>query len=478
MIKFDCFLSYDYNCNLYILERIEKVKLYLESRNICCSCCLDITQRKHPLTRISSNDDDIAHQRKAQSDEKSDSSSSILRRKMLCETIDCSQSVILFLTRSFIEDMGALRSEFGYYLRTKGRQHIILALLEHDMILTIDAWAGEIGVIMKEKNKYADFSNMDKLFFSRQCDELYYTIYDLVLPILVQQSARLHQAERGYDDKNVRDTLVDFQMDYRTIYQRLYTDLTKSTKANTNEHHERTALIVQNLSELKAAANSHQSLKILGEMDLISLIISILSLNNESSTICKAVFETLGRLCRFGLSRLTESLDNICIIIDANNTSLFLNSIFVHITNKDVVLCGFSFLINISISEHMSELLCSHGVIPLIARSLHLYSLEPEIVECIAEFITVTVKFFTSSNIEFGRLNCCFYMILALKRYPDLEPMCLSVYEALLSLMISEENRSKMRSAGAVQTTRDLRKQLDARHIALLSKTTRLLSVL
>ena len=78
----------------------------------------------------------------------------------------------------------------------------------------------------------------------------------------------------------------------------------------------------------------------------------------------------------------------------------------------------------------------------------------------------------------FGRKECCELLVLAIRKSPDHERMCIAVCEALSSLTISEENRSKIRAAETKEIVTKLLQTLDGRAYIMMEITSKLISSL
>lgn len=121
-MSFDCHISFDqYDQSELLKLKVRQVKAYLAYRDIVVS-------------------DDITS-----------ATFGIKQRKVLYERIDDCNCVVLLLTRSFLEDRGQNRSEFGYYLRSKGRSQICLVLMEEELLDSVLSWGGEIGGALRGK---------------------------------------------------------------------------------------------------------------------------------------------------------------------------------------------------------------------------------------------------------------------------------------------------------------------------------------
>ena len=82
---------------------------------------------------------------------KSEAKVNIKRRKQLYEKIDLCSCVVLLLTNSFLEDRDQLRSEFGYYFRSKGRFNVCVAVIDDELLEC--QWMGEVGEALKGQER-------------------------------------------------------------------------------------------------------------------------------------------------------------------------------------------------------------------------------------------------------------------------------------------------------------------------------------
>ena len=159
MTRYDCYLSYDHCSKSSLFQgKVQRIKSYLGYRNIL-------------VTTVDTN-------------------SSISERKRLYERIDRCGCIVLLLSSSFLEDRGQLRCEFGYFLRSKGRAQICVAVMDME-ILDSTTWDGEIGGSLKGK-RCIDFSSLDPsgLYFRRQLDELHDMITSVIEPLKVNPNIK------------------------------------------------------------------------------------------------------------------------------------------------------------------------------------------------------------------------------------------------------------------------------------------------
>ena len=333
------------------------------------------------------------------------------------------------------------KSEFGYCLRQKGRHSMLLVVLELDLVASQEEWSGEIGFPMRGK-RFADCSaDPSSLFYTRQCDELYDMVLDTICPLEQLRSARSAQLKNGRIDESTLDAKFDGEINYDNLYHRLYADLTSSTLTSQKSNENITERIVQNLAEVKAAATSQESLAVLRNLDVCSLCVSILSLNSDNVYIVKVALDSLTSLCRCGLSSLTENLENIDALVESDICNICIVSVAKHLSNRELVCCGFTLMVFISVTEKISESLCSFGMISLVSKVLHVFYMESDIIEMSAELISISIKLYRASHVEFGRMSCCQFLVHAMGKNVHNDRMILAICNALLSLLISEENR-------------------------------------
>ena len=401
----------------------------------------------------------------------------IKRRKRLYDKIDQCSCVVLLLTKSFLDDRDQLRSEFGYYFRTKGRHNICVAVLDHELLEV--PWIGEVGEALKGK-KSVDLSSAhtEGLYFKRKCDELYDMVSSTIVPIREQFSTRIERNAEFTADDEVPVHVFKSEENFEDLSKRLYADLSISTLPRQKDNKEVILRIQKDLKEVISYCNSLENLKILGSMDVNSLTCSIVGLNLEEADICTYGIGALSKLCRFGHSVNTQSIENIGVIANESTVRIIMSALTKHPNVLTLFLNGLEFFNFISISDQILRMLCNCGIVALIAKSIHLYILEPEIVVHCANFIRLSVALNKSINIAFGRSNCCELLNLALRKSSDHERMCIAVCEALLSLLASEENRSKIRSSGTKEVLVKLLENLGGREFILIEVSSKLVNSL
>ena len=263
---------------------------------------------------------------------------------------------------------------------------------------------------------------------------------------------------------------------------RLYADLTRSTQQRQMQAQEIDSLhsrIIDDLSMVVAAAKSLENLVILCDLDIHTLTCSIITLNMENSpNVCALGFHVLCCLCRYGISSMTQSVENTKLIANTSVCKLCIEVMSKHPNSRCLFLNGLNFFTCLLISTEILQILSECGIENLIAKCLHLYVLECDIVEVCANMIAKAVAFDADINVQFGRRDCCELLVLALRKNDDHERMCTSICDAMLSLHISDENRAKFRAAEAGKYLSIMSAKRDERSFELLEKCKKLLATL
>lgn len=468
-IKFDCFLSYDTSISA-ASSMFPPVTASSSSASTSASLQQSLSKTSRKVKALVN----YLESRHILVYAKSETKFNIKRKKRLYQKIDQCSCVVLLVTKSFLNDRDQLRSEFGYYFRSKGRFHICVAVLDDELL--VGTWTGEVGEALKGK-KFVDLSSAhtEGLYFKRKCDELYDMIYSTIAPIREQFSTRIERnLEFSTNDEAPEQTFED-ETNFDDLARRLYTDLSASTRPRLKGNKDVILRIQKNLKEAISNCTSVENLKKLGSMEVNSLACSIVGLNLEEPDICTCGVGTLSKLCRFGLSLNTQCIENIEIIANDSTIRLVMAAMSKHPNVLTLFLNGLEFFNFILVSKDILSLLCDCDIVALIAKSIHLYILEPEIVVYCASFVTSSVALDKTINIAFGRKECCELLILAIRKSFDHERMCIAACEALISLTISEENRGKIRAAGAKEIITKLREKFDGRAFILMEVSEKLI---
>ena len=411
---------------------------------------------------------------------KSEAKANIKRRKQLYEKIDLCSCVVLLLTNSFLEDRDQLRSEFGYYFRSKGRFNVCVAVIDDELLEC--QWMGEVGEALKGK-KIVDLSSshVEGLYFKRKCDELYDMISSTIVPIREQFSTRIErnrEFSKNDNDDEPEYNAIEGKVTFDDIENKLYADLSASTRPRLRGDKDIKLRIQKNLKEVISLCSSLDNLKMLGSIEVNSLTCSIVGLNLDDADICSCGIESLSKLCRFGLSVNTQCFDNIHIIANVSTIQLVMTAMTKHPNALTLFLNGLEFFNFILISKKILGILYDCGIVNMLAKSIHLYILEPEIVVYCASFIRLSVALNKDINVTFGRKDCCELLTLSIRKSGDHERMCTAACEALMSLSISEENRGKIRAAGAKEIVTKLRDNFDSRAFQLMDVSAKLIASL
>ena len=282
--------------------------------------------------------------------------------------------------------------------------------------------------------------------------------------------------------KENAELLFDGDVNYEDLSVRLYADLTSSTLLSQKNKDAPLSLesrIILDLTEVIAAANSKVSLEVLCRNDVHTLICSILSLNiNESPRICSLGILALTRLCRYGFSISTQSNDNTKLIARKSVCKICIEALNIHPNSRDLFLNCLDFFACILISKDILQMLSECGLEAMVTTCLHLYVLESDVVTLCANLIVKAVTFDADISVRFGRRGCCEMLVMALRKNDDHDRMCLSICDAMLSLYVSGENRSKLRAAGARTSVSIMSSKRDERSFEILQKSQNLLTSL
>ena len=466
-IKFDCFMSYDSS----IAAASSTLPPVTPSSSSSSIPSLSQTLCKiKALTNYLESRHILVHA-------KTEAKLSIKRRKRLYEKIDQCSCVLLLLTKSFLDDRDQLRSEFGYYFRSKGRFHICLAVLDNELL--VGPWMGEVGEALKGK-KFVDLSSAhtEGLYFKRKCDELYDMISSTIEPIREQFSTRIERNTEFSTNDEAPEYSFDDEANFDDLAKRLYANLSASTRPRLKGNKDLILRTLKDLKEVISYCTSLENLKKLGSLEVSSLTCSIVDLNLEEADICTCGVETLSKLCRFGLSVSTQCIENIEVIANESTIRVVMAAMAKHPNVLNLFMNGLEFFNFILVSPDILNVLCDCDIVGLIATSIHLYILEPEIVVLCANFVRLSVALNKAINVAFGRKECCELLVLAIRKSPDHERMCIAVCEALSSLTISEENRSKIRAAETKEIVTKLRQTLDGRAFIMMEISNKLISSL